>query len=121
MQDALKGCPYRHPDRFVHYADHAAYRACLLSCLPLLWLTPLMRVQALVMGVRPAYRLHSLLLRQTAPISLHLLGVGTWQVLLYATWQPTGRSTLPVQDDFGPPYGTGLRLVPSFAVAEAHH
>ena len=24
-------------------------------------------------------------------------------------------STLPVQDDFSPPYGTGLRLVPSFA------
>ena len=56
MQDALKGCPYKHPGRFVHHADHAAYCACLLSCPPLPWLTPLMRVQALVMDVRPAYR-----------------------------------------------------------------
>ena len=49
------------------------------------------------------------------------LSVGTWQVLPYALTATSGRkkkSTLPVQDVFGPPCGTGVRLVPSFAAAE---
>ena len=54
------------PCRFVHHADYADFCARFLSCLPLPWLTPLMRLQALVMGTRPAYLLHFLLLLQIA-------------------------------------------------------
>ena len=53
-------CPLRRPPSLGHY------RARLLSCLPLLWLTLLMRGQALVQGVHPPYRLPSLLWRQIA-------------------------------------------------------
>ena len=81
-----------------------------------------MRGQALVRSVQPAYQLPSLLWLQIAararPISLYLLGVGTWQVRPFAA--PTRRSTLPEQDDVGLLYGAGLRRVPSFAASALH-
>ena len=60
-------------DRLVQEVSHCSMgglrslRARSLSCLPLPWLTPLIRVQALVMGARPAHLLHFLLLRQSLP------------------------------------------------------
>ena len=57
---ALRGTPAASPITLT------AQRARLLSCLPLLWLTLLMRGQALVRGVQLAYQLPSLLWLQIA-------------------------------------------------------
>ena len=106
-----------HPCGFVHHADYADFCVRLLSCLPLPWLTPLMRLPALVMGTRllaPAADcrvslpkcLFSVLVSEPCRCCPTPLG------------SLTSRSTFPEQDVFGPPHGSGLRLVLPFAAAE---